>query len=357
MRTAHLLLALAVTLTAVPAFAFNALGHKVIAEIAWQRLTPEQRGEIVKTLRRHPRFDEDFAKRIDETGDEDHLIFLHAATWPDIARGIRGPDRAKYDMGPWHYVNVPLLIDGTKPPASLNLAMGQPTGPAKQWNVAQATHYALATIHGDGSPQAKALAYCWLFHLVGDMHQPMHSTALFCERFPGGDRGGNSIPLRQSGNLHALWDNLLGRSHKLNNVRREVFDLTQNADAWEVDTQSDIAEWIEESHKLAESFAYSPEIIAAVQAPGDLEPIVLPPTYLKSAGRLAGERVIAAGVRLAALLDAKGKPEEGAPDEDPFAAPVIRTPPTPPAVKSVEATTGIWLNTNGDVRHNSTCTW
>jgi hypothetical protein len=35
----------------LPAHAWNALGHKVVAEIAWQDLTPEKRQEIVHTLR------------------------------------------------------------------------------------------------------------------------------------------------------------------------------------------------------------------------------------------------------------------------------------------------------------------
>jgi hypothetical protein len=46
---------------ALSAAAWNALGHKVVAEIAWRQLSPEQRNTIVETLRRHPRFDADFA--------------------------------------------------------------------------------------------------------------------------------------------------------------------------------------------------------------------------------------------------------------------------------------------------------
>lgn len=201
---ARFAVALVAILAANSAFAWNALGHKVVAEIAWQRLSPEQRTEIVRTLRRHPRFDEDFAKRIDETGDDDHLVFLHAATWPDIARGIRGPDRSQFGMGPRHYVNFPLLINHVRP-AEVNLAVDRPRGPAKQWNIAQATRFSLATIEDDqATPQQNALAYCWLFYLVGDMPQPLHSTALFCERFPADDRGGNPIKTRQGRILHSL---------------------------------------------------------------------------------------------------------------------------------------------------------
>ena len=335
--------------------AWNALGHKVIAEIAWQRLKPEQRAEIVGILRRHPRFDDDFAKRLGDDDDESRMIFLHAATWPDIARSIRGPDRSTFDRGTWHYVKFPLLLDGTRP-AKLNLATGPPRGDSKSWNVAQAARYSLATIEGNASPQAKALAYCWLFHLVGDMHQPMHSTALFCERFPAGDRGGNSIPLRQSGNLHSLWDNLLGRRHRLNDVRREAFQLAQLKDAWNVDTTTDIADWIAESHELAKTFAYDPVILEAVRQPGELQTIDLPEEYLKAAGEHAQRRVIAAGVRLAALLGAEPSREPYRPAAEsalsadvPLAKTERSASPTPK--------TQYWLNTNGNVRHNATCRW
>ncbi len=57
-------LSLLFALAPSPALAWNALGHKVIAEIAWQQLEPAARRSIVDTLRRHPRFDDDFAKRM-----------------------------------------------------------------------------------------------------------------------------------------------------------------------------------------------------------------------------------------------------------------------------------------------------
>ncbi|MCH7752683.1 MAG: hypothetical protein IH898_11085 [Planctomycetes bacterium] len=44
------------------AHAWNALGHKVVCEIAWQQIDQPTRDNIVATLRRHSRFDDDFAK-------------------------------------------------------------------------------------------------------------------------------------------------------------------------------------------------------------------------------------------------------------------------------------------------------
>ena len=84
---------------ACPAQAWNALGHKVACEIAWQQLDGSQRKDIVDILRRHPRFEQDFDKRLD-TQATDEEIFLHSGTWPNIARGIQGPERKKFDKSP-----------------------------------------------------------------------------------------------------------------------------------------------------------------------------------------------------------------------------------------------------------------
>ena len=57
-------------LLVTPAHAWNALGHRVIADIAWRRLDPQAQQEIAATLRRHPHFDEDFAKQMPADVDE-----------------------------------------------------------------------------------------------------------------------------------------------------------------------------------------------------------------------------------------------------------------------------------------------
>ena len=117
---------------------------------------------------------------------------------------------------------------------------------------------------------AKAIAYCWLFHLVGDLHQPLHSSALVSvNQFPEGDRGGNGIPLTRGRNLHSLWDNLLGRSETFNNVRKVAAELSDRkvyGDVWDsAAKETDVRKWLVESHRLAESFTYSPAILDAVR--------------------------------------------------------------------------------------------
>jgi hypothetical protein len=106
----------------------------------------------------------------------------------------------------------------------------------------------------------------------------------------------------QGRNLHALWDSLLGRRHRPNDVAREVAELRQRPMLWKVDTESGVEAWIQESHELGKTFAYDPVILQAVEQPGELLSINLPESYLKAAGEKARQRIVAAGLRLATLL-------------------------------------------------------
>src|SRR6202021_3878931 len=67
------------------------------------------------------------------------------------------------------------------------------------------------------SASDKAVALCWILHLCGDIHQPLHATELFSPQFPTGDQGGNQFiilrdpPYADSrANLHFVWDSLPG---------------------------------------------------------------------------------------------------------------------------------------------------
>jgi hypothetical protein len=313
-----------VALFPATACAFNALGHRVVAEIAWQQLTPERRQEIVDTLKRHPRFGQDFILNMppDVAGanqpTQDRWIFWQAAVWPDVARGIRGPEKRLYDRGTWHYINGPIYLDPSDRKAlagrlTNNMSAEYPTRiPEDEWNIIQATQHAQAVLRDkQASAPERAIAYCWLFHLAGDSHQPLHSCALFsASRFPKGDRGGNDIPLRQGRNLHSLWDNLLGRQQGVNDVKRgaaELSDREQFGGVWKSASENtDIRQWLSESYALAKSFAYDDAILTVIRRATPQQPIEgieLSEAYLKAAGRHARERVLAAGIRLAAELN------------------------------------------------------
>ena len=134
------LLTFALLLFASPAFAWNSVGHKTVAEIAWRRLDPKLRQSIVDTLRRHPRFDNDFATRSqgDDKATQDHWIFQQAATWPDEIRKNK-----EYDRPSWHYIDLPMFLDPNEKDAfgklPVNISTEYPTKlPIDEYNILQA---------------------------------------------------------------------------------------------------------------------------------------------------------------------------------------------------------------------------
>ena len=82
----------------------------------------------------------------------------------------------------------------------------------------------------DSDEERKAIALAWLFHLVGDIHQPLHTAQLFTVEHPQGDRGGNGICVRvtQAGqpmDLHRFWDGVITSSQNLTRLRNEATAL------------------------------------------------------------------------------------------------------------------------------------
>ena len=54
----------------------------------------------------------------------------------------------------------------------------------------------------------KSIALRLYIHIVGDLHQPLHSASVYSYQFPDGDLGGNlfSIKYKDYPQLHRLWD-------------------------------------------------------------------------------------------------------------------------------------------------------
>lgn len=54
-------------------------------------------------------------------------------------------------------------------------------------------------------------------HNIGDLHQPLHSSARVNEQYPAGDKGGNGFPVKShygAKNLHSVWDKVVYHDHK-----------------------------------------------------------------------------------------------------------------------------------------------
>jgi len=82
----------------------------------------------------------------------------------------------------------------------------------------------------ENDAERKAIALSWLFHLVGDVHQPLHTAQLFTVEYPNGDRGGNEICVRvtqgrQATDLHRFWDGVITSTQNLTRLRNDATTL------------------------------------------------------------------------------------------------------------------------------------
>jgi hypothetical protein len=155
----------------------------------------------------------------------------------------------------------------------------------------------------------KAIALAWLFHLVGDVHQPLHTAQLFTVDYPQGDRGGNEICVRvsQAGqpmDLHRFWDGVITSSSNLTRLRNEATAL-RNRQEFQRSQLTELGNtgfesWAKESYEIATKIAYrndgrigipkgaNKDCAMVAAAP------VLPVGYVVNASRIADRRMILA---------------------------------------------------------------
>ncbi|MBI1914414.1 MAG: S1/P1 nuclease [Planctomycetes bacterium] len=307
------------------ALAWSAGGHKIVASIAFRQLTAEEQAKVVALLKEHPRFAQDFKAKMPEeiaSGSEpekNEWIFQQAAIWPDLARGFPEGLQKKFHRAQWHYINVPHFLTGTDRVAldgklKLNLSLEAPESAVEGMNVVQTIRYARTILKSDDAEkQQKALMLSWLMHTEGDLHQPLHSTALFSRfLFPNGDRGGNRVVTSQRGSLHSVWDSFPGGKIQFQTARNRAIQLMNDEELSALGAEAaknlDEKTWLDESHLLAVTVAYDPEVIGRLRIlemsgdEGEFEPIKLSETYLKTGSAIADRRVVQAGYRLGAIL-------------------------------------------------------
>jgi len=158
----------------------------------------------------------------------------------------------------------------------------------------------------------KAVALCWIFHLIGDVHQPLHTITLFTTQFPPleGDRGGTRFYIRvgegaRTISLHTFWDDLILGSERFQNVRNTATALrlqrTHARTQLPELTETRFEGWArQESFGLAKEQAYRNGQLRGSkdQQNGD----VLPADYIATVKPLAERRIVLAGYRLADVL-------------------------------------------------------
>jgi S1/P1 Nuclease len=101
--------------------------------------------------------------------------------------------------------------------------------------------------------QSEKPSLAWLFHLVGDIHQPLHTAQLFTVDYPNGDRGGNEICVRvtQAGrpmDLHRFWDGVITSSQNLTRLGNEATAL-RNRQEFQRSQLTELASTENQSHR------------------------------------------------------------------------------------------------------------
>jgi len=313
-----------------PAFGWNPTGHMAIASVVYDQVSPARRTALVEILKSHPRFVQDFREAMPKdvpADQQDRWIFMRAAIWPDVARSFTGEDLAKYHRPIWHYIDLPVYLDdqakqSIHPQFELDYRKARVEA---TMNAVQAIKKNLDLLNDSATPAPqKAVALCWVLHLAGDLHQPLHGAALFsAQRFrqlPAGDRGGNEVHVHEregllasfkTPNLHALWDCALGIDESWAAILSVANGL--KSEMPKVDSARsnlDPAGWARESNAVAKQVVYTPEVLALVRA-GEATPkaplgvFEVGDDYLKTARATARERGAAAAIRTAAILKRK----------------------------------------------------
>lgn len=185
MKKISLTILLLFLLKTSPSFAWGKVGHTMVAEIAMAYLNKGVKDSVQKYLGK--------------------MTFGEAATWMD---DIRGQRKFEY-MTTWHYSDI------------------EKDSVYKKTEEADAVNE-LERIIAELDDKSKLsknrinLDIKVLFHLIGDLHQPLHCGY-------GSDRGGNEVKVMyniENTNLHSSWDTKIIESN-LNAVQKGVLELCQ----------------------------------------------------------------------------------------------------------------------------------
>lgn len=150
---------------------WGVLGHRIVAQIAENHLSAGSKKAIKKIL-----------------GTETMAM---TANWADFIKS----DTAYNYLDPCHYINFPEGLSKAEVKAYLDKY------PAA--NIYSKTIEMIEVLkNAKSTASQKKFAMRMLIHLIGDMHQPMHTARK-------ADMGGNRIIVRWFGkrsNLHQVWD-------------------------------------------------------------------------------------------------------------------------------------------------------
>ena len=240
------------------AFAWGWSGHAIVAEIASRHLSAEAKLEVSALL-----------------ATEGQASLTDISLWADMVKAL-GITRE-----PSHVVRLPLDHGG------YNAAKV-----CKNGRCATAAIETYSMILRDRrKPDSERLAALkYLIHLVGDLHQPLHTSA---------DTGGRVVVMSgEKTTLHAVWDDAIIDSRKTD--WRVLVDTVEAAPTDPVEPSTPVG-WALEGRDIARDVIFADAHLAAGRHGG--APPTLPDSYLDDNWPIVRARLKQGGLRLAFLLD------------------------------------------------------
>jgi hypothetical protein len=247
--TSIFLLMFTLLMKSAPSFAWGFEGHKIVAEIAKSHLNKSVKDSVEKYL-----------------GD---MSFEDAATWMDDMR----KDHAYDYMKPWHYVN----IEKDKTFVKTN-----------DENLINELEIIIKALNSHASQSKKDLNtdIKIAFHLVGDLHMPLHVGY-------ADDKGGNAVEvdiLGRHSNLHRVWDTDILEAKKITLGDCEKLASSFSAKEIKEIQKIDVVAWANQSR------AYLPDVYA-------LKDGKITEEYINKNAPIVARQITIAGLRLAAVLN------------------------------------------------------
>ena len=263
-----------------PAQAYWEYGHQTVASIAMANVRPATRRVVARILA---------DQALLETPECPAGNPAEAAVWADCIKPLKGADgKPRFGFAySWHFQDVNVCR-----PFELGTACADGNCVSAQ------IERDVALLHAPGtSRHDRVQALAFLFHFVGDLHQPLHAGEK-------DDQGGNKIAAAYGiyapakFNLHSIWDGPL--------AERAITSGPSLVRRYPAATRASVAaggvtDWSRESWQVSHNFVYaSVEDDACGPNPARIVMDEATIARLVPVARLQVER---GGLRLAKLLD------------------------------------------------------
>lgn len=288
-------------------FAWGDEGHEVIATIAFQSLSAPVKHKVKTLLNGDP---------VSSTCGGGNFVI--DAVWPDKLRAKPVQCSSGLQHGntqPWHFLDIPVTAPGYDHARDC----GQDT-----CVVAKIEEFQKLLADQSRPKEERRDALKFLIHFVGDIHQPLHTTAApfdlqRAEAAAGlgagenkclakakvdpvsvpHDRGGNCVDVRYKGKateLHAFWDTDVVKaiSPAVATVVTKVMQGVTAADIKALQTGS-VEDWTNEAHQIAVNVVYG-------KLPASPMP-QLQGAYVNAAKPVTTVQLRRAGARLAGVIE------------------------------------------------------